>query len=139
MAGLVGGALGLLVGGAAGGLMGNLYLFLFMGPDCCGLEGILPVLIGTLIGVATGIVTGAVLGTKLALSDEEGDPPLFRVLLLMWPAFALVAAGVGKILGFDDEDPPKVIFFLVIGMATPWLWWVLGTGRGSGKSPGGAG
>jgi hypothetical protein len=121
LAGLLGGAVGFLVLGAAGYLYGELFLAWFGPRSCCGLEGLLSPIVGSLIGAILGALSGAMLGLLLV---QRRPVRLVRLLLLLAVGVA-VAYVASLVLGPQDIErvPPMTVFFAVT-MILPTLIWV---------------
>ena len=119
--GLLGGVIGLLVVGAVGQGLGFLYLELFGGPYCCGLEGLLPPVFCAIAGAGVGAAAGA--GVGIVGTRPDKAVPKVRVLLGLWAALIVVAWAVGSALGFEVEGGPGLPLYIVLTLILPFALW----------------
>ena len=119
--GLIGGILGLLVLGGIGQGLGWLYVEMFKGPYCCGLEAIIPPLICTVAGAGVGAASGA--GIGIAAAHPDKSLPRIRVLLGLWVASIIIAFVLGRFMGFEIEGEPGLLIFVVLTIVAPFALW----------------
>lgn len=121
--GVVGAVAGTVLVGVSGYLLGLLFLAWYGPRSCCGLEGLLPGIVGTVTGAPLGLVVGAMAGILVA-----GRRPLHLARL-----FFLLAGGIGivwlgsLVLGpADIETIPNVLAFLTVSLFAPVIVWITG-------------
>jgi hypothetical protein len=118
---IVGAAAGLLLFGTAGYSLGYLYLAWFGPENCCGLEGLYPLIVGVVTGTALGVTIGALAGivavkrrplklTKLAILLAGG-------IALAW----LLSVVTGE---WTVEQVGPILVFLSLTLFLPTIVWV---------------
>lgn len=124
---IFGGVVGTLVGtfllGVAGYLLGLLFLAWFGPESCCGLEGLLPGIVGTVTGGSLGLVVGAMTGVLVARRT-----PLHLPWLLAMVVGGVALTWLGSlVLGpADIETIPNVLVFLTVTLFAPVIIWITG-------------
>ena len=119
--GILGAAVGFFVFGLAGYSLGYLYLGWFGPEDCCGLEGLYPLIVGVVTGTPLGITVGALTGIVLIRRHP---------LKLKKLAF-LLAGGIGLAYllslltgAWSVEDIGPILVFLSLTLIVPVLVWI---------------
>lgn len=114
-------AAGLAVVGTA---LGFLYVYLFAGETCCGLEGLVPMVAGLVVGAVTGAV--APVAASLAATRQPNDEGATVARAVVGVPVTLVLAGLilhGIELGVDPL-PVAIATGVGGGYATgiAWAW-----------------
>lgn len=106
----------------AGVALGAAYTALFAGDNCCGFEGLAPMVVGLFVGAATGVVAPlvAAAGGEATSEDDERN---VAVALVGAPVVLAALAGVLHVsrLGID-MIPAGLITGTVGGVATGIAW-----------------
>ena len=120
--GIVGAAVGFFLFGSAGYALGYLYLAWYGPTDCCGLEGLYPLIVGSLAGFLLGVICGGLAGVVAA---RRHPLKLMRLVLLVVSGGAiswLASLVVGR---FDAENTGAIIAFLAVTLVIPTLLWFI--------------
>lgn len=119
--GVLGAAAGTFLVGAGGYLYGLLFLAWFGPVSCCGLEGLLPPIVGSVTGSLLGLTTGTLAGIVVT----RGSPlSLLRLVLFLVIGVAsawLLSLFVGE---WDIERLPGIITFLALTLYLPVIVWI---------------
>lgn len=118
---ILGAAAGLFLFGSAGYALGYLYLAWYGPADCCGLEGLYPLIVGSLAGCLLGIFSGGLAGMIVA---RKHPLKLMRLVLLVVGGGAL-AWLLSVVLGrFGAENTGAIVAFMAVTLMIPTLLWI---------------
>lgn len=119
--GIIGAALGFFLLGTAGYALGYLYLGWFGPEDCCGLEGLYPLIVGVVTGTPLGITVGALTGVVLV----RRHPLKIKKLGLLISGGVGIAYVLSLLMGaWSVEDIGPILFFLALTLFVPVIVWV---------------
>lgn len=119
--GILGAAAGFFLFGLAGYSLGYLYLAWFGPENCCGLEGLYPLIVGVVTGTPLGITVGALAGIVLVRRQ-----PLKLVKLAVLLAGGIVLAWAGSLVfeGGSVEEIGPILAFLSLTLIVPVIVWI---------------
>jgi hypothetical protein len=118
---ILGAAAGLFLFGSAGYALGYLYLAWYGPADCCGLEGLYPLVVGSLVGCLLGLFCGGLAGM---IAARRHPLKLMRLVLLVVAGGAtawLVSLVVGR---SSAESTGSIVTFLAVTLVIPTLVWI---------------
>lgn len=119
--GVLGAAAGTVLLGVGGYLYGLLFLVWFGPRSCCGLEGLLPPIVGSVTGATLGLTVGAM----TAILVGRGSPLRLLRLVMFLSAGGALTWLLSLVLGpFDIERIPGIVFFLAVAFLIPLIAWM---------------
>ena len=119
--GILGAAVGFFLLGAAGYSLGYVYLAWFGPENCCGLEGLYPLIVGVVTGTPLGITVGALAG--IVLVRRHPFKPLKLGLCLT--AGVAVAWLLSLVSGeWTVEEIGPILLFLTLTLFGPVIVWI---------------
>ena len=118
---ILGAAAGLFLFGSAGYAFGYLYLAWYGPAECCGLEGLYPLIVGSLVGCLLGLFCGGLAGM---IAARRHPLKLLRLVLLVVAGGGL-AWVVSLVVGRSGaESTGSIVAFLAVTLVIPTLLWI---------------